>query len=101
MAYDEASVERRIRDFLLSNFLFTEEDGSLSRDASLLEEGVVDSVGVLELVLFVEETFGLKVEDEEIVPANFDSIGALTAYVVRKLGREKESQEGKTVGAGE
>ena len=55
--------------------------GQLKNDASFLEEGIVDSTGVLELVLFVEETFGITVNDEEIVPDNFDSVEKLARYV--------------------
>jgi len=68
------------------NFLFTDNGFNLSDDASFLEEGVVDSTGVLELVLFVEETFNLQVDDEEIVPDNFDSVNSLAAFIQRKSG---------------
>jgi acyl carrier protein len=55
------------------------------RDVSFLEEGIMDSTGVLELVMFVEETFHVTVEDEEIVPENFDSVSRLAAYIRRKI----------------
>ncbi|RLC79677.1 MAG: acyl carrier protein, partial [Chloroflexi bacterium] len=54
-----------------------------------LEEGIVDSTGVLELVMFVEETFGVTVEDEEILPENFDSVTQLARYVRVKTGEVK------------
>ena len=57
----------------------------LQDDTSFLEEGVIDSVGVLELVAFIEETFTIRVEDEEIIPDNFDSINKLTYHVQAKL----------------
>lgn len=60
------------------------EAGDLTDDASLLELGVVDSTGVLELVMHIEETFGFKVADEELIPDNLDSIDSLTAFVQRK-----------------
>ena len=72
-------IETLIRTYILENFLFTDDDGQLQNDASFLEEGIVDSTGVLELVMFVEETFGITVEDEEILPENFDTVSALRA----------------------
>jgi len=67
------------------NFLFSNNGYELEDEASFLEEGIVDSTGVLELVMFVEETFGITVQDEELVPQNFDSVSQLAAYVRRKL----------------
>ena len=82
------SIETLIRDYVLENFLFTSDNGHLQDDDSFLEEGIVDSTGVLELVMFVEETFGITVQDEEIVPQNFDSVSQLAAYVRRKLASQ-------------
>ena len=78
-------IEPQIRQYLAENFLFSDNGYELEDDASFLEEGVVDSTGVLELVMFVEETFGITVQDEEIVPQNFDSVSQLAAYVRHKL----------------
>ena len=78
------TIEESIRKFILENFLFTDDDSALQNDASFLEEGIVDSTGVLEMVMFVEETFDMTVEDEDIVPENFDSVEKLGAYVRRK-----------------
>jgi acyl carrier protein len=75
-----------IRAYILENFLFTDDGGQLHDEASFLEEGIVDSTGVLELVMFVEQTFGITVEDEEIVPENFDSLERLSRYVRLKSG---------------
>ena len=82
------SIETRIRNYVLENFLFAADNGQLQNDTSFLEEGIVDSTGVLELVMFVEETFGITVEDEEIVPENFDSIRQLAHYTRKKVGEE-------------
>ena len=79
-------IEVRIRRYVLENFLFSDDESQLHNEASFLEEGVVDSTGVLELVLFVEETFGATVEDDEILPENFDSVNQLAAYVRTKFG---------------
>ncbi len=80
------SNETLIQSFILENLLFTDDTGQLPVDASFLEEGIVDSTGVLELVMFVEETFCVTVEDEEIVPENFDSVQRLARYVQLKTG---------------
>jgi acyl carrier protein len=78
-------IEPQIHQYLAENFLFSDNGYKLGDEASFLEEGVVDSTGVLELVMFVEETFGIIVQDEEIVPQNFDSVSQLAAYIRRKL----------------
>lgn len=73
--------EDMIADYIADNILFSKKGYPYSRDDSFLENGIVDSVNVLELVMFVEETFQVKVEDSEIVPDNFDSVSRLAAYV--------------------
>lgn len=73
-----------IRGFVRDNFLFGQEI-SFSDDASLLDQGLIDSTGVLELVAFLEEEFGIAVEDEELVPENLDSIDNLMLFIERKL----------------
>lgn len=80
------SIETLIRSYVLENFLFTDDQGQLQNNASFLEEGIVDSTGVLELVMFVEDTFGVTVEDDEIVPENFDSVQCLAHYVRLRTG---------------
>jgi acyl carrier protein len=81
------STQTMIRNYIFENFLFSDNSTKLLDDASFLEEGIVDSTGVLELVMFVEETFGITVEDEEIIPDNFDSVEKLARYVEGKRGR--------------
>ena len=78
------SIENQIKTYILENFLFSDNGYELPEDASFLEEGIVDSTGVLELVMFVEEAFDITVEDEEIVPENFDSVSQLATYIRRK-----------------
>jgi len=85
------SVKQRIIDFIITSFLFDEDNKTLSETDSLLETGVIDSTGVLELVAFIEETYGIKVEDEEIMPENLDSVVNITAYVTYKLSLVKGS----------
>ncbi len=78
------TIEKQIRRYIADNFLFSDDGYQLPDDTSFLEEGIVDSTGVLELVMFVEETFNVTVEDEEIMPENFDSVAQLAAYIRRK-----------------
>jgi acyl carrier protein len=77
------TVEERIRSFIVDELLFGQGDG-LGSDDSLSGRGVIDSTGVLEVVSFLEETFGIRVEDRELLPENLDSIGRLAAFVGRK-----------------
>lgn len=79
-------MEREIRTFLAENFPLGEDPGALRADASLLEAGIIDSTGVLELVGFIEETYGIRVEDEELLPENLDSIQSIVGFVERKRG---------------
>jgi acyl carrier protein len=74
-----------VRRFIGDNFLFREELESLPEDASFLDAGIIDSTGVLELVSFLESTFGIEIADEEMLPENLDSIRAVSAYVQRKI----------------
>ena len=75
-----------IREFILQNFLFGQTDYLLGAGDSLLEHGIIDSTGVLELVAFLERQFGLSVADQDLVPENLDSILGLTDFVRRKGG---------------
>jgi len=74
----------KIRAFILENFLFGNDQG-LNDDISFLDEGIIDSTGILELVSFLEEEFSISVEDEEILPENLDSIKNVVAYLGRKI----------------
>ena len=74
----------KIRAFILENFLFGNDQG-LNDDISFLDEGIIDSTGILELVSFLEEEFDISVEDEEIVPENLDSIKNVVSYLERKM----------------
>ena len=78
------SVEARIRAFIAESILFSDNGYPHADESSFLEEGIVDSMGIMELVMFVDESFGIAVEDEELVPDNFDSVTKLAAYIRRK-----------------
>jgi acyl carrier protein len=77
-------MKEQIRSFIIENFLFGNDDG-LKDDASFLEEGIIDSTGILELVSFMEEEFSITVDDEELIPENLDSINNVTSYLNRKI----------------
>jgi acyl carrier protein len=77
-------VRSKIRGFIVENFLFGNEDG-LKDDASFLDEGIIDSTGILEMVSYLEEEFGISVDDEELVPENLDSINNVVAYLEKKI----------------
>lgn len=77
-------TKKTIRDFIFENFLMGLSEDELGDTDSFLEKGIIDSTGVLELVAFVEESFEFDVEDEELVPENFDSVVKLETYIQRK-----------------
>jgi acyl carrier protein len=78
-------IEQELREFVINNFLFGQGGDGLSNDDSFLEKGIIDSTGVLELVAFLEEKFQITLQDEELVPANLDSINYLVGFLQRKL----------------
>ena len=79
-------LREQIRGFIIENFLFGDAAPLTDDAVSLLDNGIVDSVGVLEMVAWLEENHGLKVEDQELVPENFDSVERLIRFVERKNG---------------
>lgn len=81
----DTEVLSRVRTFIEENFLFREDISHLSDSDSLLENGVMDSTGILELVAFLESDFRIQMTDAEIVPENLDSIEAIAAYLQRKV----------------
>jgi acyl carrier protein len=78
-------MKEELHRFITENFMFGMEDVPLSDDDSLVEKGLIDSTGILELVSFLEERYGVDIQDTELVPENLDSINALTRFVEKKL----------------
>ena len=78
------SLEQKVRLYILESFLFTDDQSVLDNADSLLGKGIIDSTGALELVSFLEEQFGIKVADEEMVPENLDSVNNILALLQRK-----------------
>lgn len=75
------SLRDRIQKFILENYLFTSDRSALGLDDSLLGRGIVDSTGMLEIIMFIEEQLGVTVKDEDMIPENLDSVGRIAAFV--------------------
>ena len=88
-------IKAKIRDFIARNLLFNEHEYPYDNDASFLKEGVIDSLGVLELVTFVGKEFCLQVDPVDVTPENFDSVNRLAAFVHRKQPRETETNHAR------
>ena len=78
-------LKEQVRAFITSNF-YVADPSVLADDTSLLDSGIVDSTGMLEVIYFIEETFGIKVDYSEMVPDNLDSIERIANFVARKKG---------------
>ena len=81
----------KVREFVVENFLFGDGE-ALKDDTSFMEEGIIDSTGILELVFFLEENFGFSVEDDELVPDNMDSLQNISRYIDRKMSENSAGQ---------
>ncbi len=77
------ALQEIIRNFITDNFLFGDDRG-LENDSSFLDEGIIDSTGIMQLVAFLGEEFAVLIEDEELIPENLDSINKVTAFIERK-----------------
>jgi len=75
-----------IREFIVTTFLYGEAE-SLRDDTSFLQSGIIDSTGILELITFVERSFGIRILEEEMVPENVDSVDRLARFVANKLAK--------------
>lgn len=78
-------IKEQVRQFIVSNF-YVADPAALNDDASLLDAGIVDSTGVLEVINFLESTFGITVEDSEMLPDNLDAVNRIAAFVQNKKG---------------
>lgn len=78
------AVGQSIRGFIIESFLFGEDTG-FTEEASFLENGVIDSMGFLELISYLEDTYNISIEDHELIPDNMDSLANVTSFVIRKL----------------
>ena len=78
------NIKSQILKFVHENFLHANPENELEDDQSFLDSGIIDSTGVLELVTFIEETFKINIEDDELIPENLDSVEKLTQFIQRK-----------------
>ena len=76
-------IREQVRSFVRTNF-YVPDGVALGDDSSLLEQGIIDSTGVLELIGFIEDSFGITVDDAEMVPQNLDSVACIASFVGRK-----------------
>jgi acyl carrier protein len=79
------TIQDEVRTFIIDNFLFGQRSSDLTDDSSFLESGVIDSTGVLELIGFIEQRYKVTIADDELVPANLDSVSRVTNFIQRKL----------------
>jgi len=86
MAVEVVTIEKDVRQFLADNFILDDGGAGLNADESLTEAGVLDSMGVLELIMFIEQHFGVSIPDEDTLPENLDSVSRIVRYVGRRLG---------------
>ena len=87
---DNNDIQTQVRAFITSNF-YVSNPTTLAADASLLEQGIIDSTGILEVIGFLESTFDITVEDAELLPENLDSIQRIGEFVARKQSAAKTS----------
>ncbi len=80
-----SDIKEKVRQFIVSNF-YVADASSLKDEASLLDAGIVDSTGVLEVINFIESEFGVTVDDAEMVPENLDAVNHIVAFVQKKKG---------------
>jgi len=79
-------ILRELRDFVVSNFLFGQQGDQLDDDTSFMDAGIIDSTGILELVQFVEQQYEIRIEDEELIPENLDTLSNLARFITAKKG---------------
>lgn len=87
------AVLAQVREFVTENFLYARPDFVLGDSDALLGTGIVDSMGVMEIVVFLEETFGLQVDDVDITEENLGSLEAITRYVTSRVGAGADARQ--------
>ncbi len=80
------STKDKVRNYILENYLFTNDASALSDGDSFLDKGIIDSTGILEVIYFLEEEFGVSVDDEEMIPENLDSVDNIVVFIGKKQG---------------
>lgn len=85
-ALDQKTAKSELKEFIIDSFMFGQEDQTFSDSDSFMEKGIIDSTGVLELTSFIEETYEIVIEDDEMTPGNLDSIDNLVQFISKKIG---------------
>ena len=83
MSLEMKLIEQQVRTFIIQNYLFGRDDGLLNGQ-SFVESGIIDSTGILELVAFLQNTYGIKITDEELIPENLDSVNKILEFLKSK-----------------
>ena len=76
--------EEKLRKYVLENYLFTDDESELNNNDSFLDLGIIDSTGIMEVVLFIEMEFDIEVDDEDLLPENLDTINNLVKYIATR-----------------
>lgn len=79
-----ANIKNELREFIVENFLFGDTETHFSDSDSFMDAGIIDSTGILEVITFIEENYNVKVEDDEILPENLDSLDNLDNFINKK-----------------
>ena len=88
---DARDIGVRIKQFIIDNFLFGTEDKTFTAEDSFWERGIIDSTGILELIQYIEDNFAIKVEDNELLPENLDSLANVTSFILSKSNNQAMS----------
>ncbi|MDD3732953.1 MAG: acyl carrier protein [candidate division Zixibacteria bacterium] len=83
---EPSEIVKKVKDYIEKNFVYDQET-KLKNDESLLDTGLVDSTGILEVVSFIEETYDISIQDEEMIPDNLDSIDKIASFIMRKKNK--------------
>jgi|JFJP01.1.fsa_nt_gi Acyl carrier protein len=83
--YTEAQIEEIIKEHIVQNFMYDRPDGIFSNDLPLLEEGIIDSLGILKLASFLEEKFGVTLNPEELLLENLGTVNAIKSFIISRL----------------
>jgi acyl carrier protein len=78
------TITQRVRSYILENYLFTDDPQALDDEDSFLEKGIIDSTGIMEVIFFLEDSFGITVDDDDMIPENLDSVNRIAAFIGRK-----------------
>lgn len=82
-------IEREVRQFIVDNYFFGQDECEFSDDDSFLDKGVLDSLGILSLVSFIQQEYGIEIDDQELVPDNWDSVRRVAQFVHKKLNSSR------------